>query len=246
MSALFISDLHIDETHPQVLAGLQRLIETDAATVDALYILGDLAEVWVGDDDDSANANAIRETLAAAAQRCAVFVMRGNRDFLLGNRFAAETGATLLTDPSIIDVDGQRVLIAHGDAYCTGDHEYQRVRTMFRSTEWQAGVLATSLAERRGLAATLRAKSIEANENKAANIMDVTQAEVEAAMRKADADLLIHGHTHRPAIHGLGQGRRRIVLGDWQRCGWKLRLEKGDPALTCFALPPIAGTIGGS
>ena len=246
MSALFISDLHIDETRPQVLAGLQRLIETDAATVDALYILGDLAEVWVGDDDDSACAKAIRETLAAAGQRCAVFVMHGNRDFLLGNRFAAETGATLLTDPSIIDVDGQRVLIAHGDAYCTSDHEYQRVRAMFRSTEWQAGVLATSLAERRGLAATLRAKSIEANENKAANIMDVTQAEVEAAMRKVDADLLIHGHTHRPAIHGLGKGRRRIVLGDWQRCGWKLRLEKDDAALTCFALPPIVGQIGES
>lgn len=246
MSALFISDLHIDETRPQVLAGLQRLIETEAATVDALYILGDLAEVWVGDDDDGVTAKAIRETLSAAAQRCAVFVMRGNRDFLLGERFAAETGVTLLADPSVINVDGQCVLIAHGDAYCTRDREYQRVRAMFRSSEWQTGVLAMSLEERRGLAATLRAKSIEANENKAANIMDVTQAEVEAAMRKADADLLIHGHTHRPAIHSLGQGRRRIVLGDWQRCGWKLRLENGDPALTCFALPPTSGRNGGS
>ena len=237
MSALFISDLHIDETRPRVLAGLQRLVETDADTVDALYILGDLAEVWVGDDDDSASANAIRETLADAAQRCAVFAMRGNRDFLLGERFAAETGATLLADPSVIDVDGQRVLIAHGDAYCTADREYQRLRAMFRSKDWQTGVLAMSLEQRRALAATLRAKSIEANENKAANIMDVTPAEVEAATRRASADLLVHGHTHRPAIHSLGEGRRRIVLGDWQRCGWKLRLEDGDAALICFALP---------
>ena len=236
MSALFVSDLHIDESRPHVLAGLQRLIEAEAAAVDALYVLGDLVEVWVGDDDDGATASAVRRTLADAALRCAVFVMHGNRDFLFGEGFAAETGATLLTDPSVIDVDGQRVLVAHGDAYCTGDSEYQRVRAMFRSPEWQAGVLATTLEQRRQLAASLRAKSIEANENKAENIMDVDPAAVAAALREADAELLVHGHTHRPAIHALGDGRRRIVLGDWQRCGWKLRLADGDAALTCFSL----------
>lgn len=236
MSALFISDLHLDESRPQVLAGLGRLIETDAANADALYILGDLVEVWVGDDDDGPTANAVREALAAAAQRCAVHVMHGNRDFLLGERFAADTGVALLDDPTLIDVDGQPVLIAHGDAYCTGDAEYQRARALFRSPAWQAGVLAASLAERRALAAALRAKSIAANETKADNIMDVAPVAVAAALDEAGADLLVHGHTHRPGIHPLGGGRRRIVLGDWNRCGWKLLLNRGDAALSCFAL----------
>ena len=241
MSALFVSDLHIDESRPHVLAGLKRLIDAEADTVDDLYILGDLVEVWVGDDDDGPAANEVRETLAAATQRCAVHVMHGNRDFLFGERFAADTGATLMDDPATIAVDGERVLVAHGDAYCTGDTEYQRVRAMLRSPDWQAGVLATSLPDRRALAAAMRARSVAANENKADNIMDVAPAAVAAALAEADAALLVHGHTHRPGIHDLGNGRRRIVLGDWQRCGWKLTLRQGDAALTCFPLLNSAG-----
>ena len=238
MSAIFISDLHVDESRPHVLAGLKRLVETDAAQVDAMYILGDLAEVWVGDDDDGETAEALREILGAASKRCALHVMHGNRDFLLGQRFAAETGATLLDDPTLADVDGVRVLLAHGDAYCTGDEQYQRMRSLFRSKEWQADVLASSFAERRALAASLRAKSIAANENKADNIMDVDPAAIDLALQEADAKLLVHGHTHRPGIHLLPKQRRRIVLGDWNRCGWKLRLENGDAALHCFPLLP--------
>ncbi len=241
MSALFVSDLHIDESRPHVLAGLKRLIDAEVDTVDDLYILGDLVEVWVGDDDDGPAANEVRETLAAATQRCAVHVMHGNRDFLFGERFAADTGATLMDDPATIAVDGERVLVAHGDAYCTGDTEYQRVRAMLRSPDWQAGVLATSLPDRRALAAAMRARSVAANENKADNIMDVAPAAVAAALAEADAALLVHGHTHRPGIHDLGNGRRRIVLGDWQRCGWKLTLRQGDAALTCFPLLNSAG-----
>lgn len=236
VSALFISDLHIDESRPHVLAGLRQLIEAEAGTVDALYILGDLVDVWVGDDDHGPTADAVRDALTEAARRCAVHVMRGNRDFLFGERFAAQTGAVLIDDPTVIDVDGERVLVAHGDAYCTDDTEYQRLRAQLRSPDWQAGVLATSLAERRALAATMRAKSIAANENKADNIMDVAPAAVEAAFADAGAALLVHGHTHRPGIHEHDAGRRRIVLGDWQRCGWKLTLRRGDAALTCFAL----------
>ena len=237
MSALFVSDLHIDESRPHVLAGLQRLIETNAENVDALYILGDLVEVWVGDDDDGATARALRDTLAAAAERCAVHVMHGNRDFLIGERFAAETGTTLLDDPTVVEIDGASVLLAHGDAYCTGDTEYQRMRALFRSREWQAGVLADTLQGRRALAASLRTKSIAANENKAQNIMDVDAAAIDAAMRNAQAALMVHGHTHRPGIHRLADGRSRIVLGDWNRCGWKLLLRDGDAALSCFSLP---------
>ena len=239
MSALVISDLHIDETRPAVIAGLKRLLEAQASTVDALFILGDLVEVWVGDDDDGPTADAVREVLSAASRQCALYVMHGNRDFLFGAAFAADTGATLLDDPSVVDIDGQRVLLAHGDAYCTRDQEYQRVRAMFRSSAWQADVLATSLDQRRALAASLRARSIAANENKATNIMDVTPGAIDRALDEAEAALMIHGHTHRPGIHELDNGRRRIVLGDWDRCGWRLRLQRGVPELTCFPLAAV-------
>ena len=237
MTALFISDLHIDATRPAVLAGLRRLIDTEAPCVDALYILGDLVEVWVGDDDDGPVATSIRETLSAASDHCAVYVMHGNRDFLIGTQLAEQTGATLIDDPSVVEVDNQRVLLAHGDAYCTRDVEYQRLRALFRSTTWQNEVLSSTLEERRALAASLRAKSVAANENKAANIMDVTPSSVRQAMDDAAVSLMVHGHTHRPGIHDLGGGRRRIVLGDWDRCGWKLRLDRGDANLSCFPLP---------
>ena len=237
MPALFISDLHIDASRPHVLAGLQRLLATVSDDIDALYILGDLVEVWVGDDDDGPTAVAIRDTLRRAAERRAVHVMHGNRDFLFGARFAAETGVTLLEDPAVIEVDGERVLIAHGDAYCTRDLAYQEAREQLRSKAWQAGVLAMGLTERRALAAGLRARSVAANENKAANIMDVTPSAVDAAMAAAQVKLMVHGHTHRPGIHALGGDRRRIVLGDWHRSGWRLILASGDADLSCFALP---------
>ena len=154
MSALFISDLHIDETRPAVLAGLRRLVDAEAPSVDAIYILGDLVEVWVGDDDDGPVAESIREALATAAQRCEVYVMHGNRDFLIGAAFALDTGATLLEDPSVVEVDNDRVLLAHGDAYCTGDVDYQRLRALFRSSTWQSEVLSSTIEQRRALAAS--------------------------------------------------------------------------------------------
>ena len=236
MSALFISDLHIDETRPRVLAGLERLVDTDTREVDMLVILGDLVEVWVGDDDDGTVADGVRRVLSTAAERCEVYVMHGNRDFLLGERFATDTGVTLLDDPTVIDIDGQPVLAAHGDAYCTRDTAYQRLRATFRSSAWQSTVLASSLGQRRALAASLRAQSATANENKADNIMDVTPEVVSGALDQVGASLLVHGHTHRPGIHDLDEGRRRVVLGDWDRCGWKLRIDQGDLALTCFPL----------
>lgn len=236
MSALFISDLHIDETRPAVLAGLRRLVDAEAPSVDAIYILGDLVEVWVGDDDDGPVAESIREALATAAQRCEVYVMHGNRDFLIGAAFALDTGATLLEDPSVVEVDNDRVLLAHGDAYCTGDVDYQRLRALFRSSTWQSEVLSSTIEQRRALAASLRAKSMAANENKAANIMDATPSSIRRAMDDAAVSLMVHGHTHRPGIHDLGGGRRRIVLGDWDRCGWRLRLDRGDAELVCFPL----------
>ena len=206
--------------------------------VDAIYILGDLFEVWVGDDDDAPVANRVRDLLAAAARHCQLFVMRGNRDFLFGERFAADAGAVLLPDPAVAEVDGAPLLLAHGDAYCTGDAEYQRVRAQLRSAAWQRQVLAKPLAERRTLAATMREASAAANANKPDNIMDVTPAAVAEALANAGVRTLVHGHTHRPGIHEMEGGRRRIVLGDWNRCAWKLILRRGEAVLTCFPLGP--------
>ncbi len=238
MTALFLSDLHIDDTAPHVQAGFERVLTEGVETAADIYILGDLVEVWVGDDDDAPTANRLRQALKEASERCRVHVMHGNRDFLFGDSFAAETGVTLLPDPTCVQVGGRCVLLAHGDAFCTRDAEYQAMRRMFRSPDWQRSVLALPLDERRQLATGLRAQSIAAGANKADGIMDVTPEAVAEAMSEHDADLLIHGHTHRPAIHELGNGKRRIVLGDWDRCGWTLHLAEspGQDRLLCFSL----------
>lgn len=238
MTALLLSDLHIDAARPAVIAAFERTLAAAAERVDDIYILGDLVEVWVGDDDDGAVAEKVRAALRRAAGRCRVHVMHGNRDFLFGARFAGETGVSLLDDPTCVRLGGRRILLAHGDAFCTRDTEYQAMRALFRSPEWQRGILATPLDERRQLAAALRRQSIAAGADKAEGIMDVTAAAVASAMAEHGVELLVHGHTHRPGIHDLGGGARRIVLGDWGRCGWTLRLDE-DPAsdrLTCFSL----------
>lgn len=246
MTVLFLSDLHIDADAPRVLRGFRDFLAREAPRADALYILGDLVEVWVGDDDDGPTATAVREALAAAASHCPVFVMHGNRDFLLGDGFAADTGVTLIPDPHVVRprADGPRLLLAHGDAFCTRDAEYQQARAVLRSPAWQADVLARTLPERRALARSLREQSRAANANKAENIMDVTEEEVVAAMLRHDCPVLIHGHTHRPGAHEVplgpdGRTGRRYVLGDWGRCGWTLRLGRGM-ALECFPLTDAA------
>ena len=246
MSVLFISDLHIDAEAPRVLDGFRDFLAREAPGADAIYILGDLAEVWVGDDDDGPTATALRDALRATSRHCPLYVMHGNRDFLLGERFASETGTTLIPDPWVIDrePDGERLLLAHGDAFCTRDHAYQQARALLRSEAWQADVLGRTLRERRALARGLREESRAANANKAENIMDVTEEEVAAAMLRHDCRIMIHGHTHRPGMHEVvltpdGPTGRRYVLGDWNRCGWALRVGRGMD-LECFALPEAA------
>lgn len=239
MTTLFVSDLHLDEAAPHVTAGFTAFIARETPHAAALYILGDLAETWIGDDDDSASAATVRGALAQAAQQCPTYLMHGNRDFLFGARLAAETGAQLIEDPHVITVAGTRVLLAHGDAYCTADIDYQRARALFRSPQWQRETLARPLAERREMARQLRAQSRAANANKADNIMDVTERELAAAMEALRCTVMVHGHTHRPGVHDLrlpdGEVARRYVLGDWGPCGWVLRM--GDEiTLECLAL----------
>lgn len=232
MKRLFVSDLHLSDAEAPAFQSFARLIADAAARMDEIYLLGDVCEVWVGDDDDGPLARALVGALAAASEHAQVFVMAGNRDFLFGPRFAREAGVTLIDDPWLLD---GHVLLAHGDAFCTDDVAYQQVRQVMRSPEWRQDVLGRSLDERRALAEGMRAESRAANANKAENIMDVSSDAVAADMREQRADVLIHGHTHRPGIHVERWGRR-YVLGAWERCGWRIEETAGRFSLICFPL----------
>jgi len=230
---LFLSDLHLSDPRGRHFRGFADLLERLAGQVEEIYLLGDLCEVWVGDDDDGPLAQRFVALLAAAARQARVYVMRGNRDFLFGARFEREAGVRLIDDPHVPD-DG--IVLAHGDGFCIDDEAYQQARSLLRSPEWQRDVLARPLAERRALAESMRAQSRATNANKAENIMDVSTAEVARVMAELGGRTLIHGHTHRPAIHAEPWGRR-YVLGAWERCGWYL-LQDGDALeLRCMPLP---------
>jgi UDP-2,3-diacylglucosamine hydrolase len=215
----FISDLHLDPARPAVTQALGLFLE-ERHDADALYILGDLFEAWIGDDDDAPLGREVAAMLAEfSAAGPALYLMPGNRDFLLGSTFCTRAGGTLLPDPTVIDLYGRQVLLMHGDSLCTADAAYQAFRAQARDPQWQAELLARPLPERRSLAADLRRQSREANSNKPEDIMDVTRAEVDKAMAEHGVDCLIHGHTHRPKYHKHDAGER-WVLGDWHNHAW--------------------------
>jgi UDP-2,3-diacylglucosamine hydrolase len=227
MDTLFVSDLHLDGASPAALDQFEAFLRGPARASAALYILGDLFETWVGDDDDDPalrRACAALQALSAAGVAC--HVCHGNRDFLLGSGFEQRTGCRLLTDPTIIELGGERVLLTHGDALCTADHSYQRLRSVVRNGAWQRRFLRLPLAARRALATAARAGSRAHTGMAAADIMDVSEAAVVRLMSACQVRTLIHGHTHRPAIHELtidGAPARRIVLGAWYERGSCLR-----------------------
>ena len=235
MSTLFISDLHIDATRPPIIAQFLRFLETEAKNAAALYILGDLFESWIGDDaPDSAQSEAIAGLRALTASGVPCFVMHGNRDFLLSRRFSELSGAQLLRDPLIITLYGEAVLVMHGDALCTDDHAYQRLRATVRDAEWQRQFLALSVESRRALAGAARAGSQAHTATMEYAITDVNAESVATALRAAGTATLLHGHTHRPAIHAFevdGRPRTRIVLGDWYDQGSVLRWDQHGPEL---------------
>ncbi|NNG12335.1 MAG: UDP-2,3-diacylglucosamine diphosphatase [Halobacteria archaeon] len=220
---LFISDLHLDPQRPEITSLFLDFLGNRGHLAECLYILGDLFEAWVGDDDDSALASAVCAGLRDCTQAgTAVYVMHGNRDFLLGEDFAAACGCTLLTDPSAIDLYGQTTLLMHGDLLCTDDREYMAFRGMVREPQWQQAFLAKPLAERRQIALQLRETSIERTRGKPESIMDVNPQNVVDTMERHAVQRLIHGHTHRPAVHELtvnGKPAQRLVLGDWYEQG---------------------------
>jgi UDP-2,3-diacylglucosamine hydrolase len=232
LRSLFISDLHLSEERPGANERFFEFLEQDAAGADALYVLGDLFEYWIGDDDLDSAFNAIIvgffRRLAGAGTR--LFFMHGNRDFLVAERFAAATGATLLPDPSVLD----GALLMHGDTLCTDDHDYQAWRRTARSAAWQRDFLTKPVGERRAIVQGLREKSKEVIQAKPAQIMDVNDAAVREALRQHGVTRLVHGHTHRPGVHRLEvDGRRceRWVLPDWYGRGGFLEIAQGKPRL---------------
>ena len=237
MRCSFISDLHLDPTTPERVNAFQRVLRLESSRCDELYLLGDLTEAWIGDDDDSSFADALKDELRDAGTRCHVRLMHGNRDFLIGAAFARASGFELIDDPCLIERNGQRLLLCHGDALCTDDVAYQQTRAVLRSHGWQDDIKSKSLAERRSLANAMRTQSRAANANKPSNIMDVADSAVTAAVSRYAADAVVHGHTHRPGIHVIDGNRntRRYVLGDWDRCGWLLRFD-GTFSLLRFPL----------
>jgi UDP-2,3-diacylglucosamine hydrolase len=228
MTSLFISDLHLDPSRPATVRAFLRFLDEKAAAAEALYILGDCFEAWVGDDDDAPLARQIVAALAAYSANHRLYFMVGNRDFLVGNRFGQETGATLLNDPTVIELYGTRVLLMHGDSLCTRDRAYMQFRAQARNLQFQEMLLSKSLHDRRLIAQQLRLQSQSMNSLKAADIMDVTPEEVVQVMQEYRVKTLIHGHTHRPARHKVdldSSTGERIVLGDWCEKLWWIEAD---------------------
>jgi UDP-2,3-diacylglucosamine hydrolase len=223
VSQLFVSDLHLDASAPAAIEQFLTFLRTHAAGAEALYILGDLFEVWVGDDEAEADKRAVCEALLAlTSSGVACFVMHGNRDFLLGRGFSAKTGCRLLPDPVIAEFDGERVLLTHGDALCTDDHSYQELRSIVRTIPWQQRFLSLSLSDRELLANQARAGSRQHTARTQPKIMDVNPEAVATAYRVTGVRRIIHGHTHRPGVHDTtieGTRAQRIVLGAWYEQG---------------------------
>jgi UDP-2,3-diacylglucosamine hydrolase len=236
MATLLVSDLHLDPSRPAVTALFLDFLERRARRAEVLYILGDLFEGWIGDDDDAEPGGTVAAALRTLTdQGVPAYFLHGNRDFLLGERFAAASGLRLLPESAVIELAGEPVLLMHGDTLCIDDVEYQAFRAQVRDPAWQAGMLVLPLARRRALAGQLRETSRRAAQQKAAEITDVNLAEVDRVMRARGVRRLIHGHTHRPAIHDWtldGQSVRRAVLSDWrdgrggvlccEAAGWRL------------------------
>jgi UDP-2,3-diacylglucosamine hydrolase len=236
MTTLFISDLHLEADRPDIGDQFLTFLKTDAKDAEALYILGNLFEAWVGDDDPNAHYAIIKMAIRALVDSgIPVYFMHGNRDFMIGQRFANETGITILPDPYAITMYGEKALLSHGDVLCPDDPQYQQIRTMTHSPDWQARMLAKPLRERLAMAEQARQQSLERTINLSMNITDVNQDKVREVILEHNVEVLLHGHTHRPAIHDIDLGKRkakRIVLGDWNVRGNVVKWNLGGARLS--------------
>lgn len=239
MTTLFISDLHLDAARPETTTLLSRFLLDEAVRAEAVYILGDLFEAWVGDDDDSEpGATVATELRALRDNGVPVYFMRGNRDFLIGPDYAARAGLGLLPDPCVLNLYGEPTLLMHGDLLCTDDVAYQAFRRQVRDPNWQQDFLAQPLPARREFAAKARLASQAHQRGAMETIVDVSPPTVEAIMSRYGVRRMIHGHTHRPAVHSLNvdeQTAQRIVLGDWYTQGSMLRVSPDGCELLALA-----------
>ena len=236
MTILLVSDLHLDVSRPAITRLFLDFLAGEARQAEALYVLGDLFEAWVGDDDPGEPGASVCAALKALADSgVPVFLMRGNRDFLFGPGIAARCGATLLPDPCVVDLHGRPTLLMHGDLLCSDDTGYQAFRRQVRDPAWQAAFLAQPLPARQDFAARARAASRQHQSGMAEAITDTNAGTVAEVMSRHGVDRLVHGHTHRPAIHALtvdGRPATRAVLGDWYEQGSVLRVDADGLALS--------------
>ena len=228
--SLFISDLHLCASRPAITEAFLKFLKTQAKQAEKLFILGDLFEYWAGDDDlNHPDHQNIIQALKAVSQNTAIYFIHGNRDFLIGHAFAEASGATILADPSALNLYGHSVLLSHGDALCTDDVEYQAFKKLVRSQDWQTKFLGQPLSQRKAQIEELRKKSEEEKSGKPYKIMDINTEALSQLLKAFNYPaIFIHGHTHRPNVHKLhleGKHCTRIVLGDWYEQGSCLRLD---------------------
>lgn len=239
--ALFISDLHLQASHPRTAEAFLRFMRDDAIHAERLYLLGDIFEYWAGDDDlaEPFHQQVVQAIRAVSDAGTQVYWLAGNRDFLVGPGFAEAAGLSLLEEPHLLEVGGRRIALVHGDAQCTADLKYMAFRAQVRDPAWQRQFLGMPLTQRKAIIAGLREGSREAQAGQSYEIMDVTPEAVDAVFAQTGADVIIHGHTHRPAVHEVGD-KLRYVLPDWEldvepvRGGW-IELA-GDGTLACHSL----------
>ena len=226
MKPRFISDLHLSDKHPELTQAFFVFLNESKEACTHLYILGDLFEAWIGDDDDTPIYQEIKKALLEfTTNGPETFFIHGNRDFLIGNDFAKDTGITILPDPYSLDINGQKVVLSHGDFLCTDDIDYIAFRDQVRTKEWQANFLQKDLTERKEIAEAMRGASQEATAEKSNTITDVNALAVESFVDEHKPSLFIHGHTHRPDIHNVNLSKR-VVLGDWNTHGWFLSIDE--------------------
>ncbi|HQT27212.1 MAG TPA: UDP-2,3-diacylglucosamine diphosphatase [Burkholderiales bacterium] len=231
--ALFLSDIHLSESEPGTARLFFDFLERQASGIHSLYILGDLFDAWAGDDDlvDPFNREVVSSLERVSRSGVHLYIMYGNRDFLMGREFFEEAGAIHLPDPSLIELDGSKILLTHGDMLCTADNEYQAFRKTVRNESWQSDFLKQPLGVRKEIISGLRKASEEKKQEKPSDIMDADQHQVESMLIEQDCCLMIHGHTHKPGRHAFGIGERsceRWVLGDWhERDAVCITFDKG-------------------
>ena len=236
MKPRFISDIHLSDKHPELTQAFFTFLNESKEACTHLFILGDLFETWIGDDDDLPLHREIKQALLSfTTNGPETFFMHGNRDFLVGSLFAKDTGITILPDPFTLDINGQKVVLSHGDFLCTDDQDYIDFRNQVREQDWQLNFLSKSLDERKQIAANLRTDSKEATSKKSDSITDVNEQSVLDFINEHQPDLFIHGHTHRPNIHDAGSSKR-IVLGDWSDYGWFLYINDDKNSLEKFLI----------